>query len=94
VLEIAVLLAGVGQLGLAIASLAIPRLLDWRADVAQLRPLTRQVFWTYAGYIWFTNLCFGLVSTFGPARLLDRSSVAMMVTARQGNGSAARAAHW
>ena len=80
-LEIAVLLAGIGQLGLVIASLAIPRLLDWRADIAQLRPLTRQVFWTYAGYIWFTNLCFGLVSTFGPAWLLDRSPLATMVTA-------------
>src|SRR5258708_33480984 len=72
-LEIAVLLAGVGQLGLVIASLAIPRLLDWRADIAQLRPLTRQVFWTYAGYIWATTLCFGLVSAFAPHWLLDRT---------------------
>jgi hypothetical protein len=80
-LETVVFLAGLGQLALVVASLAIPRVLDWRADVAQLRPLTRQVFWTYAGYIWCTNLCFGLVSTFGPAWLLDRSPLATVVTA-------------
>ncbi len=64
-----------------VASLAIPSVLDWRADVAQLRPLTRQVFWTYAGYIWCTNLCFGLVSTFGTGWLLDGSPLATAVTA-------------
>ncbi|MCA9213832.1 MAG: hypothetical protein KDB27_12245 [Planctomycetales bacterium] len=57
-----VFLAGVGQLCLVAVSLAIPRVLRWREDVAQLRPLTRQVFWTYAAYIWSTNLFFGIVS--------------------------------
>ena len=42
--------AGVGQLALVAASLAIPRALRWPEDLARLRPLTRQVFWTYAGY--------------------------------------------
>lgn len=57
-----VFLAGLGQLGLAVGSLGIPGVLRWRQDVAQLRPLTRQVFWTYAAYIWGTNLFFGIVS--------------------------------
>ena len=57
-----VLLAAIGQLVLIVASLAIPRVLGWRAETAKLRPLTRQVFWTYAAYIWATNLSFGLVS--------------------------------
>ena len=68
--------AGVGQLILIVASLAIPRVLRWPDDLARLRPLTRQVFWTYAGYIWATNLSFGLVSTFAPAWLLDGSPLA------------------
>lgn len=76
-----ILLAGVGQLILILASLAIPRVLGWREDVARLRPLTRQVFWTYAGYIWTTNLCFGLLSTLAPHWLLDRSPLAACVTA-------------
>jgi hypothetical protein len=71
--------AGAAQLILVVASLAIPRLLSWRADLAKLRPLTRQVFWTYAGYIWVTNLSFGLLSTMAPELLLDRSPLAGFV---------------
>jgi hypothetical protein len=71
-----VFLAGLGQLALVAASLAIPRVLRWGEDTARLRPLTRQVFWTYAGYIWTTNLCFGLLSTFAPRWLLDGSPLA------------------
>jgi hypothetical protein len=74
-----VLAAGIGQLILIIASLAIPRVLRWSEDTAKLRPLTRQVFWTYAIYIWCTNLAFGLVSL-NPDWLLDRSPLAACVT--------------
>ena len=74
-----ILLAGVGQLVLALASLAIPRVLKWREDVARLRPLTRQVFWTYAAYIWGTNVAFGLVSVLAPESLLDGSTLARAV---------------
>ena len=74
-----IVLAGVGQLGLALVSLALPHLLDWRADTAKLRPLTRKVFWTYAGYIWVTNVCFGIVSTIAPHLLLDGSTLARAV---------------
>jgi hypothetical protein len=77
----AVFLAGIGQIALALASLAIPRVLRWREDTARLRPLTRQVFWTYAGYIWATNLSFGLVSLLLPGSLIDRSPLAAAVTA-------------
>lgn len=71
--------AGVGQLALVLGSLAIPRILRWQEDTGRLRPLTRQVFWTYAGYIWATNLCFGLLSVGAPDWLLDRSPLAGVV---------------
>ncbi len=71
--------AGAAQLILVVASLAIPRVLKWKADLAKLRPLTRQVFWTYAAYIWVTNLSFGLVSTLKPQLLLDRSLLSGLV---------------
>lgn len=74
------LLAGFGQLVLAVGSLAVPRILGWSDDTAKLRPLTRQVFWTYAGYIWVTNICFGVVSTLAPDWLLDGSPLARVVT--------------
>jgi hypothetical protein len=75
-----VLLAGLGQIALASASLAIPRVLDFGAETAKLRPLLRQMFWTYAGYILCTNLSFGLLSAFAPGWLLDGSPLAAAVT--------------
>jgi hypothetical protein len=71
--------AGLGQLALITASLAIPRVLRWAEETARLRPLTRQVFWTYAGYIWATNFCFGLLSALAPQWLLDRTPLAGVV---------------
>jgi len=71
--------AGAGQLLLAAASLAIPRVLKWREELAKLRPLTRQVFWTYSGYIWTTNVGFGLVSVLMPDELLAGTKLAAAV---------------
>ncbi len=72
--------AGLGQAALALGSLALPRVLCWREDTAKLRPLTRQVFWTYAAYIWVTNVCCGVASVLAPGRLLDGSPLARIVT--------------
>ena len=63
-------LAGIGQIGLFCASFMIPRLLNWKDELAKLRPLTRQVYWTYAAYILTINLCFGVLSLFAPHWLL------------------------
>jgi hypothetical protein len=81
-LELLVRLAGVGQIALVAASpILIPRVLGWREELALLRPLTRQIFWTYAGYILCFNLAFGLVSAFTPDLLIDRSPLATAVSA-------------
>jgi hypothetical protein len=79
-LETVVLIAGIGQLGIVVGSLKIPSVLGWKQDVARLRPLTRQVFWTYAGYIWATNLSFALISILAPESLVDGSPLAGSVT--------------
>jgi hypothetical protein len=77
-----VVLAGLGQLLLAAASLTIPRVLGWRQELAaNVRPLTRQLFWTYATYIWAAHVCFGAVSTFGAPLLVDGTPLAGLVTA-------------
>jgi hypothetical protein len=81
-LETLVRLAGVGQLLLVAASPAIPRVLGWREEIARgVRPLTRQVFWTWAAYIWLTHLSFGLLSTFGAPLLVSRTALAGLVSA-------------
>jgi hypothetical protein len=50
--------------------------LNWSIDTAKMRPLTRQIFHTYAAYIWVTNVSFGLLSFFHPEWLLDGSPLA------------------
>ena len=66
---------------MAASPILIPRVLGWREELALLRPLTRQIFWTYAGYILCFNLAFGLVSAFTPDLLIDRSPLATAVSA-------------
>lgn len=75
-----IFMAGIGQVVLVLGSISIPYLLKWEEDVAKLRPLTRQVFWTYAGYIFSTNLSFGILSILGPSWLIDGSPLASAVT--------------
>ena len=72
-------LAGLGQLGLALGSLALPRMLGWNAQTAAWRPLIRQVFWTYAAYIWVTNVRFGAVSALAPKLLLESGPLARLL---------------
>jgi hypothetical protein len=80
-LENLILLAGVGQLCVVLCSLAIPRLLDWPRELLRLEPLTRQVFWTYAGYILATNLFFATVSMVASRALAGHSPLAAALTA-------------
>ncbi len=72
-------LAGLGQIALAAGSLAVPYVLKWSKDMAKVRPLTRQIFQTYAVYIWSTNLCMGLLSFFHPEWLLTTEPLARVV---------------
>ena len=54
-------------------------MLRWREQTARLDPLTRSVFWTYAGYILGTNVFFGAVSALAPSWLTDGSPLARAV---------------
>ncbi|MCB1094954.1 MAG: hypothetical protein KDN22_05175 [Verrucomicrobiae bacterium] len=79
-LRAALLAAGVAQLVIVCASFAIPKVLDWKAELEPVGNLTRQIFWTYAGYILISNLAFGLLSAFAGGALLDGSILASAVT--------------
>src|SRR5262249_27983953 len=89
-LETAVRLAGVGQLLLVAASPAIPIVLGWRAELARCRPLTREVFWTWATYVWLTHLAFGLLSSLGAGLLIERTALARLVSGFIGTWWSAR----
>jgi len=74
-----ILTAGWVQVAVVLGSLGVPRALNWKAELAPLSPLLRQIFWTYAGYILCTNLAFALVSIVASESLSDRSTLATMV---------------
>lgn len=77
----ALILAGLGQVALALGSLALPRMLDLATEARRLRPLVRELFWTHAGYILVTNACFGLLSALAPELLLSEAPLARIVAA-------------
>lgn len=73
-------LAGLAQITLALGSLAVPRVLKWKTELAKTTVLIKQMFWVYAAYIFVINVCFGLVSFFRPELLLNYSVLAAMLT--------------
>ncbi|MGV3503843.1 MAG: hypothetical protein ACO1O1_09045 [Adhaeribacter sp.] len=73
-------LAGLTQIGLALGSLAIPRILNWRQALAPAPPLIRQMFRTYAAYILGINLGFGLLSLLACRELANGSVLALALT--------------
>lgn len=75
-----VFICGILHIALAIGSSIIPKVLNWNAEFAKVKPLTRQMFWTYAAYILVINVCFGLVSIWGTQELLNHSFLAACLT--------------
>lgn len=72
--------AGISQMALAIGSLAIPNVLKWKQELSNVHILIKQMFWTYAAYILFINLSFGLISVFAYKYLSDGSVLACAIS--------------
>jgi ABC-type enterochelin transport system permease subunit len=75
-----VCIAGLAQIALAFGSLAIPQILKWRPELAKVHPLIKQMFWTYAAYIFVINLCFGILSVFAFRDITNNSKLAAIIT--------------
>jgi hypothetical protein len=78
--HVLVFTAGLAQVTLAFGSLAIPKILKWTGELAKVQPLIRQMFWTYAAYIFVINLCFGLISLLDYKELTSTSNLATIIT--------------
>ncbi|RAV97712.1 hypothetical protein [Pseudochryseolinea flava] len=79
-LEKLIFWSGIGHFALCLGSLLIPKVLQWRLHLGGLKPLLRQIFWTYAAYILVINFFFGVISVLGPDALIDHSFLAKSVT--------------
>jgi hypothetical protein len=72
----AILIAGVAQLGVLIASALVPFRLNWRQELQCLSPLHRQMYWAYGGYIVLSIVAFAALSIFDSRELAGGSGLA------------------
>jgi hypothetical protein len=71
-----IFLAGVGQLGVLIASALVPFQLKWKTELTVLSRLHRQMYWVYGGYVVLAIAAFGLISLFNARELANGSGLA------------------
>jgi hypothetical protein len=71
-----ILLAGIGQLGVLIASALVPIRLDWQHEFQSLSKLHRQMYWVYGGYVVMSIVAFALISIFNAHELAGGSRLA------------------
>jgi hypothetical protein len=57
-----IMLAGVAQLSVLVASALVPVRLNWSANLIQLSRLHRQMYWVYGGYTLMSIIALGLIS--------------------------------
>src|SRR5215469_11552330 len=76
VLTTLITLAGVGHLGVLIASALVPIRLNWRTELAGLSKLHRQMYWVYGGYVVMAIVAFGLISLFNAREMAAGSGLA------------------
>ncbi len=73
--------AGVGQLGILLASVQVPSKLNWARDLAVLHRLHQQMYWTYGGYVVLGIVFLGLVSLLCADELASGSRLGVVVCA-------------
>jgi len=71
-----ILLAGVGQLSILIASALVPFRLNWGAELQRLSRLHRQMYWVYGGYIVLSIVAFAALSILDSRELASGSALA------------------
>ena len=71
-----VFVAGVGQLGVLIASALVPFRLNWRDELRSLSRLHRQMYWVYGGYVVLSIVAFATLSIFNSRELASGSGLA------------------
>jgi hypothetical protein len=55
-------LGGALQLCILVASALVPRVLDWRSNLAALPPFLRQLFWVYGSFIVYNIIGFSILT--------------------------------
>lgn len=78
-LELLIVIAGVLHLGILIASALVPRVLDWKRELAKLAPLSRHLVWTHGAFIVVVIIGFAAVSIINASVLAGGGMLARSV---------------
>jgi hypothetical protein len=71
-----ILIAGVAQFAVLMASALVPFRLNWREQLQCLSQLHRQMYWVYAGYVVLSIVAFAAMSVFHSRELASGSGLA------------------
>jgi hypothetical protein len=71
-----ILVAGVGQLAVLVASAVVPFRLNWRDELRGLSRLHRQMYWVYGGYVVLSIVAFAAISIVNARELGSGSGLA------------------
>jgi hypothetical protein len=71
-----IFIAGIGQMGVLIASALVPFRLNWRDELRPLSRLHRQMYWVYGGYVVLSIVAFAMLSIFNSRELASGSGLA------------------
>jgi hypothetical protein len=74
-------LAGGLQIALALLHLAFPRRFGWKAELARLSPLNRQIFLVHTFYVCLVLVMIGSLSLCVPSALLEPTRLARLALA-------------
>lgn len=75
--DYALWLAGLGHFVILIASFQVPGRLDWKHDLAQLKPFNRKLLWVQASFTVLTIIAFGVLVLTLHGELLSGDRAAM-----------------
>ena len=71
-----IFIAGIGQLGVLIASSLVPIRLNWREEFKSLSRLHRQMYWVYGGYVVMAIVAFAGISMLNAEEIAGGSGLA------------------
>jgi hypothetical protein len=75
-LALLILIGGVLHFATLIASAIVPRVLDWKLELAKLAPLSRQLVWVHGAFIVLVIMGFGALAVGAPRELASGSVLA------------------
>lgn len=75
-LETLILIGGVLHFGILLASALVPQVLDWKAALAKLDPLSRQLVWVHGAFIVLVIIAFGVLAVTFSQDLAGKSLLA------------------